>query len=95
MRNLRARYWKSTSTYLDAKDCLRHDPHNFGLDLISTMNYYDNGGDYGHPLTYDDIKQIKTIRHRGNSFGYEVTVVAPRKVWDKAREALKQYNKAV
>lgn len=95
MSNQTAKFWKYTGNHKSGKDCDRHDPHGFGLLLISYVAYCGDGGDYQEPLTYADTKLIKVVHHRGDSFGHEVTVAAPAEVWERARQSLPKVQAAL
>jgi hypothetical protein len=88
MKNRTARFWKYTGNHPNGKDCERKDPHGFGLDLVASVAYWGNSGEYQEPLTLEDTKLIKIQNHKGDDFGHEVTVFAPSEVWEKAKVAL-------
>lgn len=87
MNNKRAKFWSYTGNHPNGQDCPRKDPHNFGLNLISAMAYWGDGGDYQAPLTYADTLLIKVTHHKGDTFGHEVTVSAPAEIWQRGKEA--------
>lgn len=87
MKNKTAKFWQYTGNHSNGKNHERKDSHGFGLDLISAMAYWGDGGDYQAPLTYGDTTQIKVTHHKGDDFGHEVTVSAPAEVWEKGRQA--------
>jgi len=89
-----AKFWKYDGNHHNGHDCERHDPHNFGLKLISYMAFWGDGGHYEAPLTYEDTKHILVSHHEGDSFGHEITVKAPLSVWERGAVALEAFEKA-
>lgn len=85
-KNQKARFWKYCGNHPNGKNHDRHDPHNFGLDLISYVAYIGDGGDYEPPFTYEHTQNIVVSHHKGDNFGHEITVTAPPEVWQLAKE---------
>jgi len=94
MANKTAKFWKYDGNNPTGHDCERYDPHNFGLNLIAHMAFWGDGGYDEAPLTYDDTKKILVTHHRGNDFGHEITVKAPKDVWERGAVALEAFEKA-
>lgn len=92
MSNQNARFWLYTGNHPNGKNHERKDAHAFGLELISAMAYWGDGGDYPPPLTYADTKQVKVTHHKGDNFGHEVTVSAPSEIWERGRQAYQAYE---
>jgi len=91
--NYRARFWKYTGNHSQGFNCGRLDSHGLGLDLIAYLEYCSRSGDYQVPLDSLDLERVKTIQHGAkSSFGHEVTVIAPKEIWDKAKTALEYIN---
>jgi len=93
MSNLKhARFWKYDGNHHNGMDCKRHDPHGFGLELISAMAYVAEewSNSFGHPdseygqlLKADggDLSGVVVRHHKGDSFGHQVHVAATAEQW--------------
>ena len=82
--NLHASYWRYDRNHPNGKDCRRNDPHGFGIALISYLAYTVDGGAYGK-LTQEQLSQVKVVHCKGDSFGHEIKVSAPKEIWDAAK----------
>lgn len=83
MRKQRASYWKYTGNHHRGKDYGRYDPHGYGVDNIAFLAYCADTGSY---LSPDVLDKVKVTHHRGDDFGHEVSVSAPKEVWEIAIE---------
>ena len=84
---LHARFWKYTGNHPNGHDCERHDPHGFGLPLISGMAYLIDGGEVW--VNGVSLSGAIARHHKGNSFGHQIHVAANREQWDAVKEYLK------
>lgn len=84
MKKLHASYWKYDGNHYNGRDCERYDPHGLGIELISYLAYIADCGGYGK-LTQQQLSQVKVIHRKGNSFGHEIKVIAPKEIWDAAK----------
>ena len=94
-----ARFWKYDGNHSGGHDCERHDPHGFGVELISAMAYVAEEWDdsFGHPDSEyvqvlkargGDLSGVVVRHHKGDSFGHQVHVGATDEQW-KALAAAK------
>jgi hypothetical protein len=50
-------------------------------DDVECLQHY---GHFAEHVTKEEAKQMEIIHHKGDSFGHEITVKAPKSVWEKA-----------
>lgn len=93
-----AKFWHYDGNHSSGRDCVRYDPHGFGLDLISTMAYVAQDWDenYGRPDSEigqileqhgGDLSGVIVKHHRGDGFGHQVHVAAMPEQWEALRLA--------
>jgi hypothetical protein len=68
-----AKYWKYTGNHLNGRDCERHNPYGYPLDLVAWVCYKIELGEVSG----------KVIKKKGDNFGHEVEVIAEKEDWEK------------
>lgn len=86
MKNKKATFWKYLGNHPEGGNRERKDPHGFGVELISFVEYLARSGNYQQPVDEFDVERIKVVRHCPDAFGQEITVSAPQEVWDRAKQ---------
>jgi hypothetical protein len=68
-RNQKASYWRYTGNHPNGEDCSRVNPYGYPLDLVQWMAFYTPEG-------------TKVTGSKGDGFGNEVHVAAPKEAWE-------------
>lgn len=95
-RRITGRYWAYTGNSINGKDHERRTPRGYTLNdvaLVAAIADDCNGygdGQLARLVTSEEAKQIEITHHKGDGFGHEITVKAPKSVWEKA----KKYSKS-
>ena len=76
-RNQKASYWRYEGNHINGNDCRRDNPYGYPLALVSFLA--------GHKAesTIEDLNDVKVSRKRGSVFGTEITVSAPKDIWEE------------
>ena len=83
MKKLHARFWKYDGNHINGRDCERHDPHEFGLPLISAMAYL---AEQEYQVKGVSMDGVVVNHHKGDSFGHQVHVAATKEQWNAVRQ---------
>ena len=89
-KRLHASFWKYEGNS-HGQDCPRKDPHCFGIGLISFLAYYYDIGDAPEPLLNSHLEDVSVNHRKGDDFGHEIMVAAPKEIWDLAKASWKNY----
>lgn len=79
---IHARFWHDDGNSPNGHDCLRHDPHNFGVELISAMAY---AGEHEKEVMGVSLDGVIVNHHKGDDFGHQVHVAATKEQWEAVR----------
>lgn len=79
MKKLHARFWKYDGNHHNGHDCERYDPHDFGLQNISTLAYLVDQGEINIEGEY--LEGVVVNHHKGDDFGHQVHVAATAAQW--------------
>lgn len=89
-RRISGRFWKYDGNSLNGKNHERRTPRGYSLDAVVMVAAIGDAVDDGaNPeladlVTSEEARQITVKHHKGGGgFGHEVTVTAPKSVWDK------------
>lgn len=92
-RRIVGKYWNYDGNSTNGKDHERRTPKDYNFDTllmvvaiandVECMAHY---GNFAKHVTKAEARQMEIIHHKGDSFGHEVTVKAPKSVWEKAKE---------
>jgi hypothetical protein len=96
-RRIVGKYWNYDGNSTSGKDHERRTPKGFDLDTVlmvaaiaNDIEFMAHDGNFTKRVTEEEAQQIEIIHHNGDDFGHEVTVKAPRSVWEKATNASTQ-----
>lgn len=84
---IHARFWKYDGNHPNGHDCPRHDPYNFGVELISAMAYT---AEHDKDVMGVSLEGVIVSHHKGDSFGHQVHVAATKKQWEAVRKYLEK-----
>ncbi len=90
------KFWAYTGNTPGDFDCERDIPDGYTLadiQAVAYLNYVCMGEVFSNPkftsqFTGDELMRMKLFNHPQEQFGHEITVEAPKSVWDKALAVL-------
>lgn len=91
-RRIIGKYWMYTGNSDGGRDHERKTPRGYTLaEVTAVAAILDSGNGTGctwledlSAVTPEEWRASSIQHHRGDSFGHEVTVKAPKSLWDKA-----------
>jgi len=91
-RRIVGKFWKYDGNSLNGRSHERRIPEGYDLytvtrvaAAIDDVECFTHYGHFADQVTKDEAAQMEIVHHKGDSFGHEVTVKAPKSVWDKMK----------
>lgn len=89
-RRIVGKFWNYDGNSINGKDHERKTPKGYDFHTLKIVaaiandceGHANNG--FSRHVTRAEAKEIEIIHHKGDSFGHEVAVKAPKSVWEKA-----------
>ena len=92
-RRIVGRFWYYKGNSVNGRNSQRRTPKGYDLETVERVaaiaDDCEVGQHYGRLadlVTEEEAAQIDIIYHNGDNFGQEITVKAPKSVWDKAND---------
>ena len=94
-RRLVGKFWNYTGNSINGRNHERKTPAGYDLATVErvgaiaidceTGEHFDR---FANLVTVAEARQMDIIHHKSDGFGQEITVKAPKSVWDKAQASL-------
>lgn len=91
-RRIVGKFWKYDGNSLNGRNHERRTPSGYDFETVlkvaaiaDDVECLQHYGHFADHVTKEEAAQVEIIHHNGDSFGHDVTIKAPKAVWEKAR----------